>query len=263
MTTNTTKIALVAFAAIAIIASSAVANMQSSDNQAFAQQVIPPSREKTISVTGTATTSIDPDLLNIQFGVETQAKTASEAIDANNEAMNKVVDAIKSLGITDDEIHTSSFSIYPIYDSITDPKTGVYVRSELTGYRVSNILSVKTEKLTIGGDIIDAAVQAGANRVDSVYFSLSPEKQLAVQDDLIGKAVLNAKSKAEKALDPLGQKIIGVKLVSLSDFGYPPPPIYYESARADAGFSGKASAPIFQSEQDITTTANVIFLIGE
>jgi len=192
--------------------------------------------------------------------VETQAKTASEAIDTNNELMNQVVDAIKTLAITDDEIRTSSFSIYPIYDSITDPKTGIYIRSELTGYRVSNILSVKTDKLTIGGDVIDAAVQAGANRVDSVFFSLSPEKQLAVQDDLIGKAVTNAKSKAELALEPLGQKIIGVKLVSLSDFGYPPPIPYY--SRADAGME-KLSAPIFQSEQDVTTTANVLFLIGD
>lgn len=252
---------LVAIAAIAIIASSAVANMQTSENQAFAQQVIPPSREKTISVTGTASTSVDPNLLNIQFGVETQAKTASEAIDSNNELMNQVVDAIEKLGITKDEIRTSSFSIYPIYDSITDPKTGLYIRSELTGYRVSNILSVKTDKLTIGGDVIDAAVQAGANRVDSVFFSLSPEKQLAVQDDLIGKAVTNAKSKAELALEPLGQKIIGVKLVSLSDFGYPPPIPYY--SRADAGMEMKSSAPIFQSEQDVTTTANVLFLIGD
>ena len=263
MTTNTNKIMLVALAAIVIITSSAVASMQTSESQAFAQQVIPPSREKTISVTGTATTSVDPDLLNIQFGVETQAKTATEAIDANNDAMNKVVDAVKSIGITEDEISTSGFNIYPVYDSITDPKTGVYVRSELIGYKVSNILSVKTEKLTIGGDIIDSAVRAGANRVDSVYFALSPEKQLTVQDDLIGKAVLNAKSKAEKALDPLGQKIIGVKLVSLSDFGYPPPPIYYESARADMGGMAKASTPVFSSDQDVTTTANVVFLIGD
>ena len=73
---------------------------------------------------------------------------------------------------------------------------------------------------------------------------------------------MNAKSKAEKALDPLGQKIIGVKLVSLLDFGSPPPPIPYYT-RADAGFEAKASAPIFQSDQDVTTTANVIFLIGD
>ena len=52
--------------------------------------------------------------------------------------------------------------------------------------------------------------------------------------------MLNAKSKAEKALDPLGQKIIGVKLVSLSDFGNPPPPIYYATS-ADMGGIAKAS----------------------
>jgi hypothetical protein len=265
MTTNTTKIVFVAIAALAIIASSHIAIMQTSENQAFAQQVIPPSREKTISVTGTAHTKVDPDLLNIQFGVEVQAKTAKEAISANTDAMTEVVDAIKKLGITDEEISTSSFTIYPIYNDITDPKTGVYQRSELIGYRVANILTVETEKLTLGGSIIDAATDAGVNRVNSVYFTLSPEKQQTVQDDLIGDAVLNAKSKAEKALTPLGQHIIGVKLVSLSDFGYPPPPIpYYQSyARADAGVFETKSTPIFSSDQDVTTTANVIFLIGE
>lgn len=258
MTKNRTTIALVAFAAIAVIASSAFANIQTSKPQAFAQEVETTSNEKTISSTGSATTSVNPDLLNIQFGVETQAKTATEAIDANNLAMNQVIDAIKKLGIAQDEINTSSFSIYPVYDTINDPETGVYLRSELTGYRVSNIVLVKTEKLTMGGDIIDAAVQAGANRVDSVYFSLSPEKQATSQDQLIEKAVLNAKSKAEKALVPLGYKIIGVKMVSVSDFGYPHPPVYYLDS-----YSAKSSTPIFQSEKDVTTTANVVFLIGE
>jgi uncharacterized protein YggE len=257
MTTNKTKIIFVVFAAIAIIVTSAIANMPTYENQALAQQVIAPSREKTISTIGTATTSVDPDLLNIQFGVETQAKNATGAIDANNQAMNQVIAAIKKLGIVQDEIGTSSFNIYPIYDSISDPKTGVYLRSELTGYRVSNILLVKTEKLTMGGEIIDSAVQAGANRVDRVYFALATEKLITVQDELIENAVLNAKSKAEKALVPLGQKIIGVKMVSLSDFGYPPPPVYYDN------YVGKTSTPILQSEQEVKTIANVIFLIGE
>ncbi|HSB56212.1 MAG TPA: SIMPL domain-containing protein [Nitrosopumilaceae archaeon] len=257
MTKNKTTIALVAFAAIAIIASSAFANLQTSKPLAFAQQVNTTSNEKTISVTGIATTSVDPDLLKVQFGVETQAKNATSAIDANNKAMNQVIAAIKKIGILDDEISTSSFSIYPIYESITDPKTGIYVGSNLTGYRVSNILLVKTEKLSMGGDIIDAAVQAGANRVDNLTFALSPEKQRTMQDELIEKAVLNAKSKAEKALVPLGQTIIGVKMVSISDSGYQPPPYYYDS------YAVKSSTPIFQSQQDVTTTANVVFLIGE
>lgn len=263
MTTTKHKIMLATIAAIAIIATAHVANMQTS-NQAFAQQVIPPSREKTIAVTGTATTSIDPDLLRIQFGVEVQAKTAKEAIDANTVAMNNVVNAIKELGITEDELSTSSFNIYPVYDSITDPKTGVYVRSELVGYRVSNILSIETTKLSMAGDIIDAATEAGANRVDGVFFTLSPQKQLSAQDELIGNAIENAKAKAEKALAPLDQRIIGVKYVSLSDFGYPPEPILYDYyySKADVG-GARESTQIFSSDQDVTTTASVVFLIGD
>ena len=263
MTTTKHKIMLTTIAAIAIIATAHIADMQTSHNQAFAQQVIPPSREKIITVTGTATSSIDPDLLRIQFGVEVQSKTAKEAIDANAAAMNDVVNAVKKLGITEDELSTSSFNIFPVYDSITDPKTGVYVRSELIGYRVSNILTVETTKLSMAGNIIDAATQAGANRVDGVSFTLSPQKQLSVQDDLIGNAVENAKAKAEKALAPLDQKIIGVKFVSLSDFGYPPPPIPYYSAYSKADAGEAMSTPIFSSDQDVTTTVSVVFLIGD
>jgi uncharacterized protein YggE len=263
MTTTKHKIMLATITAIAIIATAHIANMQTSHNQAFAQQVIPPSREKTITVTGTATSSVDPDLLRIQFGVEVQTKTAKEAIDANTVAMNDVVNAIKKLGITDDELSTSSFNIFPVYDSITDPKTGVYVRTELVGYRVSNILTVETTKLSMAGGIIDAATEAGANRVDSVSFTLSPQKQLSVQDELIGTAVENAKAKAEKALSPLDQRIIGVKYVSLSDFGYPPPPMPYYSAYSKADAGEAMSTPIFSSDQDVTTTVNVVFLIGD
>ncbi|MEK6870822.1 MAG: SIMPL domain-containing protein, partial [Thermoproteota archaeon] len=67
-----------------------------------AQEVTPfPSREKVIYVTGSAISSVEPDLVNISFGVEIQEKTASEALATNSELMNKVIAAIKQVGITD------------------------------------------------------------------------------------------------------------------------------------------------------------------
>ena len=263
MTTNRTKIMLATFAVIAIVSTVIVTSIQASQNQAYAQQVpVLSIRDRTISVTGTATTSISPDLLTLQFGVDTEAKTAQGSITANSDAMNSIVAAVTSLGITKDEISTASFTIYPVYnDSVPDPTTGIH-KTTLTGYRASNTLFVKTSKLTLAGNIIDSAVGAGANRVDNVSFSLSPAKQKSVQDDLLSKAVVDAKSKAIKALDPLSQKIIGVKLVSLSDFNAPPPPpIYYSYAGAVS--SEAKQTPIFSSNQDVTTTANIIFLIGD
>ena len=232
------------------------------NNQATAQETTPfPSREKVISVTGTATTSVDPDLLVIQFGVETQEITARQALEANSNLMTNVVTAITSAGISEDDISTSRFNIQPIYDSYQD-KDGRYTQ-ELKGYRVSNIVMVETKNLDSAADIIDGGVSAGANRVDSVYFTLSPQKQLDVKDDLISQAVKNAESKANKALGPLDHKIIGVKAVSLSEFGIPyPQPVYARSFdMAEASFAA-APTPVFSSDQDVTTTAHVTFLIG-
>lgn len=228
-------------------------------DQATAEITPFPSREKVISVTGTATASVEPDLLVVQFGVETQEATAKQALDKNSQQMTSIVDAVKKLGITDDELSTSRLNIFPVYDSYQDKTTGRYTQ-ELIGYRVSNILTVETGKLNLAADIIDGAVLAGANRIDSVYFTLSPQKQLDIKDGLIEKAILNAKSKAEKALAPLEHNIIGVKIVSLSEFNTPPPILLdYSFTKAEGAAS---STPVFSSDQDVTTTANVIFLIG-
>ena len=231
------------------------------NSNAVAQETTPfPSREKVISVTGTATSSVDPDLLVIQFGVETQEKTASQALASNSNLMTSVIGAITSAGISDDELSTSSLNIQPIYDSYQDKATGKYTQ-ELIGYRVSNIVIVETKKLDSAAEIIDGAVSAGVNRIDSVYFTLSPQKQLEVKDNLISQAIKNAESKANKALLPLNHKIIGVKSISLSEFGIPYPPNTYAEAAYDVSFA-KSSTPVFSSNQDVSTTANVIFLIG-
>ena len=254
-------VSLAAATGIIIVLAFAV-NLTIADNQAIGQTTPFPSREKVISVTGTANSSVEPDLLVITFGVETQEKTAKAALESNSNSMNGVVNAIRSVGISDDEISTSRLNIHPVYDSYRD-ESGRYTQ-ELIGYRVTNTITVETGSLHSAADIIDGAVQAGANRVDNVYFTLSPENEIKVKDELIAKAILNAKTKAENALAPLNHQIIGVKAVSLSEFGMPPPvPLYAEFDMAMAeGASFKASTPVFSSEQDVRTTASVIFLIG-
>jgi hypothetical protein len=255
---KTSKQFIIAVLAVIAVSVTVVSVLSEAEAQ---EEVVPfPSREKTISVTGTATAEVKPDLLHVQFGVETQEKTAKEALEANSSLMNAVVAAIKDAGITESEIGTSNFNIYPVYDSYQEQSTGRYTQ-ELIGYRVSNVLSVETKKLDLAAPIIDNAVAAGTNRVDSVFFTLSPETQLQMKDSLLEKAVLNAKSKAEKALSPLDHKIIGVKSVSLSEFAIPyPMPMF----SADMAFAEKSAVPtpIFTSDQDVSTSVSVVFIIG-
>ena len=259
--TTQKKTMLATIAAILIVSTAVFASLEISQQHAYGQQapVIPASRERTASVTGSATESVTPDMVTVQFGVDTEAKTAKDTIISNAQMMSTVVNAVQNIGITTDEISTAGFSIYPVYnDSVPDLATGIH-KSVLTGYHASNTLYVKTTKLSLAGSIVDAAVGAGANRVDNISFSLSPGKQQSMQDDLLGQAVLNAKSRAEKALDPLGQKIIGVKMVNLSEFNTVPVPMYYGAMQSMAD----KATPVFTANQQVTTTVDVTFLIGD
>jgi hypothetical protein len=152
-------------------------------------------------------------------------------------------------------------NIYPVYEYISDEFLGIQTR-ELVGYKVSNILSVETEKLNLAAAIIDNGVDAGVNRVDSVYYSLSPQKQMDLKDDLLEQAITNAESKAKKALIPLEHTVIGVKSISLSEFGMPYPQPVFSGDFAMSESKIMASTPVFSSEQDITTSVQVVFLIG-
>ncbi|GBH33863.1 hypothetical protein NZNM25_06540 [Nitrosopumilus zosterae] len=208
-----------------------------------------------------ATASVDPDLLSVIFGIEIQKPTAKQALEENSKMMENVISALKSVGITESEISTSSLNIYPVYEYISDEFLGIQTR-ELVGYKVSNILSVETEKLNLAASIIDNGVDAGVNRVDSVYYSLSPQKQMDLKDDLLEQAITNAESKAKKALDPLDHTVIGVKSISLSEFGMPYPQPVFSGDFAMAESKIMSSTPVFSSEQDITTSIQVVFLIG-
>ncbi len=247
-------IAVAIFAGLALIGVTNITTQNTvplninSDSQAFAQTI--GIRQNIISVTGTATKNVAPDQVIVNFGLETRALTAEEASQQNAKTMTSMIDAVKAMGITEKELSTSNFNIFPVYDE---------KGSVITGYKVSNTVSVKTKMLDKAGQIIDTAVKAGANRVDSVYFTLSDDLQKQLRDDLIPDAVKDAQMKADKALEPVGKKITGVKSISLSEFGVPPP-VTLERVPAVAGLEAPPP-PIFKSEQQVSMSVSVIFLI--
>ena len=217
--------------------------------------------EQIISVSGSATASSNPDTLIIVLGVESEAKTANESLSENSNSLNSVISSLSDSGISKDDIQTSNFLIYPLYDNIED-SNGNW-QQIINGYRVSNILSIQTEKIDSAGDIIDVAVSSGANRVNDVSFQLSDNKLEKISDDLIADAINDATLKAEKALVPLKQKIVGVKSVVIHDNVVP----YYDSPMR-ASFDGFAessmkSSPIMSGDEEISTNVSVVFYISQ
>jgi uncharacterized protein YggE len=136
-------------------------------------QVCPGTTAKTnntISATGMAIQKVVPDKVTVTFAVETMNKTAAGALRANSEAMSKVLGALEKVDVRKNETDTSFFSISPTYNNF---QTGNV--QELTGYTVTNSISIERSNLTNMSDWLDAGVRAGANRVDNLSFMASED----------------------------------------------------------------------------------------
>jgi len=214
----------------------------------------------TLYATGTAIKKVSPNKVSITLGVETQELTAKDAAAKNAEMMNAIINKLKALGLSTDEISTSYFNIYPVYEyppviyekDIPRPQSPV-----LVGYRVTNTITITTDAGEDVGAIIDGAVDAGANQVQGVSFFVSEEVQGQMNKQLIEQAVLDAKAKAQSALSPLNMQIVGVKNINLNDVYFP---VYSYDKVALEG--GAAPTPILPSQQQVSASVSVTFIIG-
>ncbi len=211
----------------------------------------------TITVAGTATASVEPERVVITMGVETVRPTASAALAENSELLDMAVNSVVSLGIPIDDIATSRITIYPEYDSYYDVD-GQH-RQTFAGYNVRNIIMVNTDQINMTAAILDTAVQAGINNVESVQFTVSDDTKIRIQESLIEAAVLNAKHQAHLALKPLKHTIIGVEDVTIEPSSGVP--LERLSANLFDAFASIAT-PIFTPDEDLSATVLVTFLIG-
>lgn len=223
------------------------------------QQLQPPSasssdRLSTISVSGFASSYLNPELVLINLRIKTESKDPMKAVQENSKIAAKVQESLNSVGISVDNLSTSGYSISPVYET-------VYInnnyKQEMKGYEVINFITVKSEKLDLAGKVLDTAVNSGVQEITGLSFELKPETKIKAEDELLKSAMENAKYKAELALKPLGYKVIGVHSVNLNQFNYQQP-VYYERAMYDVASSGGSS--VYQSTKEISTSVNVVFL---
>jgi uncharacterized protein len=224
-------------------------------HNAYAQLSLP-DNNKTLFVTGSASAQIKPDKVTVSLGVETTNTKAKTALAANSELMNKIINALKTAGVKENETSTSSFSISPNRNYSVDTNQG-----KLTGFTVSNSIQIDSSNINDTSEWVDMAVSSGSNNVNSIYFSLSDKKLDEVKNELIKDAIENAEEKADIAASALGYKIVGIRTVSIDQvtpFFPQPVPYATESLKNDA-FA--PSIPILTGEQQISLNVNIVFLM--
>jgi uncharacterized protein YggE len=205
---------------------------------------------RTLGVTGTGQVYLTPDTATISIGVRNDHESASEAVADNNVQIQKVVTALKDIGVAEKDIQTSNFSIYPQqqYDDQGNVTSTTYV--------VENTVMVKIRDLDKLGDVLDAAVSNGANSIYGIQFDV--EDKTAALTEARQKAVDDAKVKAGELADAAGVTLGPIQTVTESTVY--PGPIF--DARGGGAEQAVASAvPISPGQLTITSNVDIVFAI--
>lgn len=157
--------------------------------------------QRTLAVNGEGQAKAAPDLALLSFAVETTAPTAGAAVADNARKSAALAEAIKKKLGPKDKVFTTQFSLSPRYEQ---QERGVASQSapRIVGYVASNAVRVELRGVGDVGALIDAATAAGANRVDSLEFTL--EARAAAQGEALKQAGADARRQAEAAAAALG-----------------------------------------------------------
>jgi len=200
----------------------------------------------TVNVTGSAKTTILKDLTTVTVGVRTTDKNVKDALSKNNTSVSKVINALKGIGIKEEDIQTSLFDVSPAYNfnRPTPIQTGFTVVHDLT-------VTVKTDHI---GDVINVSSDAGANAFYNLNFKASNEEE--VKKELLDKALLDARAKAEEIAKTMGKKVIDYKVVS---YEYVPETTMPNEIRMAWG--GGGGPEIEPGKNEISVNVYVTFLL--
>ena len=208
------------------------------------QQQAPEAR---IVVTGEGSVSVMPDYAQIRSGVTTRAKTVKEAVDANSKLMAAIFAALKDAGIAEKDIQTARFSIQPVY-APQEPRT----EPKLSGYTVSNQVTVIIREIGKAGDVLDRVVAAGATDAGNVSFLVSDASKAL--DQAREAAIADAHRKAEVYAKASGVRLGRLEWITEGTGGGPPAP---RIALAEA-----APVPIASGEDTLRVRVTVGFDIA-
>lgn len=202
-----------------------------------------------LSVVGEGKIDIVPDTATIDVGVSvTNAQSAPDAQKQIDGVNNKIIEAVKSLGVKKEDITTSNYSIYPnsFYDQESRKET-------VSGYNGNVTVSIKTKNISLTSQIVDQTTLAGANQIQGIRFSV--EHPETYREKARDAAIANAKSQAQKLASSLGIKL--GRVTNIVESGSSMPPVMYAmDSKAEAGGGGPQIEP---GSQTVVSTVTLYF----
>lgn len=225
-------------------------NVRSQVTQTSERKVIP-----SLSVRGHATLKKPADQLRITLGVVSENPDATSALEENSRKMQVIVQAIKAVGLKEDEFETSRFQIRPIFSSRPRQAESGW-QPQIIGYEARHHILVNTLKINLAGELIEAATKAGANSIDSIGFDLSDRRKYRAE--AISIATENALADARTLADSAGVRLVRPLSIDLDD-GQPTVISRQMVARAETGIA----PPISPGEITVSASVSIVYEITQ
>ncbi len=152
--------------------------------------------KRSVQVSGAAVINVIPDRALIQLGVQSNGTTPDATQAANVAEMQRVIAAVRAVGVDAKDIATDYYIVYPVYDD--------YSSLVIKGYRIDNTISVTLRDVNLADDVILAALRVGANEVQDVQFYTSELRKF--RDQARSLAMQAASEKAAALAETAGAK---------------------------------------------------------
>ena len=208
---------------------------------------------RSITTTGNGVVITQNNRAVIYLAVETMSPDAKQAAQDNANIMTKVKHAVIGAGAAPDKIETDNYTMYPVYEY---DKGKVKSRK----YEVNNRMKVVVEDLTKAGTVMDAAISAGANRIENIMFTVrNPGKY---KDDALREAAQDARRKADIIAASLGKTVTNI--ISVTDNSVRVSPRnYMMNARMAGGndMAESATTPVEGGDAKVESSVTVVFEI--
>lgn len=209
----------------------------------FSVNNINSTKTDSFQVQGTGKAAAAPDKAMINLGITNESSSVSIAQEKTNQTADKIVTALKNLGVAEKDIKTVGYSVNPSFDFGSSRKTG--------SYTVTQTFEVKVP-IEKTNNAVDAATTNGANVIGNISFVLDDDKQTKLENLARVEAVAKAKAKAEGLAKAAGIRL--GKIINVSEsFGTMPVPLMME-AKASEGSGTPTSILPGQTSVEMTVT---------
>ena len=205
-----------------------------------------------INVAGQGQVSGTPDTATVTMGVSTTDASAQNAMNKNAQEATALVNTLTSKGVAEKDIQTSDLSVNPNFDN----------KSNITGYTVSNTVTVTMHDLKNAGSIIDAAAAAVGNdvRLENVSLSISNTSPLLAQAR--ADAVKDALTQGQQLASAAGVKLGAIRTIDDTGNELSTPQVFAGAGASQALKSAAVPTPVQPGSQQLSVSVNVQFEIA-